>query len=750
MSLQRKLHLRLAKTVIVAVLAAAFPIAPAQADNFSSFSNLNTNGIGFQDFQGVASSYSGSVLYAVVNYGYIYQSTDSGTTWNILTSAGSRAWSAVTTNDSGTVIYAAVSGGLIYKSSDSGTTWGSLSTAGNRSWVQLATSATGLVVAGTYTDSTIQVSTDGGTNWASRVPAGSAIKGLTMSGDGTRIAVQSTSTISLSSNSGASWTNYTNVVAGVNSNISTISMSRDGQKVFTVGGPGVNDDKVHFTQNFGTLWETTTAAPLTSGWYSNIKISGDGNRLVVTTNSSRSYSSTDNGANWTGTVVNLALSAVTMDYAGTRVVATSANYSSATGIYISTTPFTWVTKTFANGYTRLSRVEVSANGNKIVAMNYYGDIWVSSDAGATWILPTGISAGNKWNCVAMSSDGSRIVIGGQNVPPIMSSNGGTSFSGLPIASATHYGCAMSADGTKIAFSNFSLGVLVSINSGSTFNLSLPNSFNATTYNYSSIVMTADGNKMAVVPTQANAPVIVWKSTDTWTATSGAVSASSTTGVLKASADGSVLISASSYATTPITPRISTNWGTSWSPLPSNVGNLFSDAISISQDGGLIVMGQYSSSGAIYQSTDGGSSFSAVPGAPTGFHSSLSINSLRSLLVGNVVGQQLYKSTVALLQAAIFQSLSVSTGAVAPFRTQVTLSAQLSLAGSDGKVTFQANGKSIPGCVKVNSVSLTATCTWSPSTRGSVTLTAISYPTSNNFFSSSIRLPVAVSKRTGLR
>ncbi len=133
MSLQRKLHLRLAKTVIVAVLAAAFPIAPAQADNFSSFSNLNTTGIGFQDFQGVASSYSGSVLYAVVNYGYIYQSTDSGTTWNILTSAGSRAWSAVTTNDSGTVIYAAVSGGLIYKSSDSGTTWGSLSTAGNRS-----------------------------------------------------------------------------------------------------------------------------------------------------------------------------------------------------------------------------------------------------------------------------------------------------------------------------------------------------------------------------------------------------------------------------------------------------------------------------------------------------------------------------------------------------------------------------------------------------------------------------------------
>jgi hypothetical protein len=263
-------------------------------------------------------------------------------------------------------------------------------------------------------------------------------------------------------------------------------------------------------------------------------------------------------------------------------------------------------------------------------------------------------------------------------------------------------------------------------------------------------MSADGNKMAVVPTQANAPVIVWRSTDTWTATSGSVSASSTTGVLKASADGSVLISASSYSTTPITPRISTNWGVSWSNLPSNVGNVFTDAISISQDGGLIVMGQYNSSGAIYQSIDGGSSFTAISGSPTGFHSSLAINSQRSQLIGNVVGQRLYKATFVAIRAAIFDSLSLSSGTVAPFRTQVTLTAQLSLMGSDGKVTFKANGKNIPGCVKVNSVSLLATCNWRPSTRGSVSLTAISFPSSSNFLSSSIGVPVVVGKRTGLR
>jgi photosystem II stability/assembly factor-like uncharacterized protein len=739
----------MAKCVAALLLLWVLPTAPAHADNFSTFTNLNSTGIGFQDFQGVTSSYSGSVLYAVVNYGYIYQSTDSGTTWNTIPAAGSRGWSAVTTNDSGTVIYAAVSGGYIYKSSDSGATWNSLAGAGSRSWAQLATSATGSVIAGSSSESTIQVSTDGGSNWASRSPAGTLNKGLTISGDGTRIAVQSGNTISLSSNSGANWTNYTNVVAGTNTNLNTISMSRDGQKVFTVGGPGVGDDKVHFTQNFGTLWETTTAAPVSGGWYTNIKVSGDGNRLIATTSSSKSYSSIDNGANWTATSVNLALSAVAMDYAGTRVIATTA-ISNATGIYVSTSPFTWVKSTFENGYTRLSRVEVSANGNKVVAINYYGDVWVSSDAGATWTIPTGVTAGYKWNCIAMSSDGSRIILGGQNVPPLMSNNGGTSFSGLSLISATYYGCAMSADGTKIAFSQYVTGVMVSTNSGSTFSLSLPNSFNSTTYNYGSIVMSADGNKMAVVPTQANSPVIVWRNTDTWTVTSGNVSASSTTGVLKRSADGSVLISASSNSTAPIAPRISTNWGTTWSNLPSNVGNVFSDAISISQDGGMIVMGQYSSNGAIFQSTDKGSSFTSISGAPTGFHSSLAINSLRSQLIGNVVGQQLYKSTFAAMQAASFQSLSLSTGAVAPFRTQVTLSAQLSLAGSDGKVTFQANGKNIPGCVKVSSVSLTATCSWNPSTRGSVTLSAISYPTSSNFFSSSIRLPVAVNKRTGLR
>lgn len=73
-----------------------------------------------------------------------------------------------------------------------------------------------------------------------------------------------------------------------------------------------------------------------------------------------------------------------------------------------------------------------------------------------------------------------------------------------------------------------------------------------------------------------------------------------------------------------------------------------------------------------------------------------------------------------------------------------------LTGSNGKVKFYANGKAIGGCQSVQSSGLVATCNWSPSARGSVTLYAVLVPLPGYTSSISANLTVSVSNRTGLR
>jgi hypothetical protein len=74
------------------------------------------------NWSAVASSADGSHLAAADNGGFIYISTNSGTTW-LPTSASGTNWSALVMSADGGQITAAVNGGLIYSSSDAGSSW---------------------------------------------------------------------------------------------------------------------------------------------------------------------------------------------------------------------------------------------------------------------------------------------------------------------------------------------------------------------------------------------------------------------------------------------------------------------------------------------------------------------------------------------------------------------------------------------------------------------------------------------------
>ena len=96
-----------------------------------------------------------------------------------------------------------------------------------------------------------------------------------------------------------------------------------------------------------------------------------------------------------------------------------------------------------------------------------------------------------------------------------------------------------------------------------------------------------------------------------------------------------------------------------------------------------------------------------------------------------------------------QSISLSLATLSPsFQSQVTLNANL--IGADARVTFYQNGKRIPGCIGVASISFVATCQWKVKIRNSVQLTAVVTTQDGRRITTLIPTTVQVGRRTTLR
>jgi hypothetical protein len=101
----------------------------------------------------------------------------------------------------------------------------------------------------------------------------------------------------------------------------------------------------------------------------------------------------------------------------------------------------------------------------------------------------------------------------------------------------------------------------------------------------------------------------------------------------------------------------------------------------------------------------------------------------------------------------FNSLALAGSATtAAYRTAVVITANITVAS---KVTFRVNGKILPGCKNKSttgsSPNIVATCTWKPSNRGNVSLTAGAVPTGAGISSTtSSPVSIMVGKRVGPR
>jgi hypothetical protein len=127
-----------------------------------------------------------------------------------------------------------------------------------------------------------------------------------------------------------------------------------------------------------------------------------------------------------------------------------------------------------------------------------------------------------------------------------------------------------------------------------------------------------------------------------------------------------------------------------------------------------------------------------------FHGTFNLRSFKlwtsELTVAQI--QESYNAQFAPLSHTIALTSGLTT---AVYRTASTLRSTVDV---DGKVTFFFNGKRLPGCINVQTVSLIATCTWRPSAINYNYVTAQLVAPGGSLTTSTFRIFVA--KRSGNR
>jgi photosystem II stability/assembly factor-like uncharacterized protein len=103
-------------------------------------SYINTNTGNYNDRPRISVSSNISVMLVSAYNQNVYLSTDSGYTFNPISSLGIKAYEDIAISSNGTFMYVAVSGGgNLYKSSNGGSTWSTISSVGTGEWKRIAT-----------------------------------------------------------------------------------------------------------------------------------------------------------------------------------------------------------------------------------------------------------------------------------------------------------------------------------------------------------------------------------------------------------------------------------------------------------------------------------------------------------------------------------------------------------------------------------------------------------------------------------
>lgn len=166
-------------------------------------------------------------------------------------------------------------------------------------------------------------------------------------------------------------------------------------------------------------------------------------------------------------------------------------------------------------------------------------------------------------------------------------------------------------------------------------------------------------------------------------------------------------------------------------------------------------------GLVYGSGGGGGSYNnatvAIGGAGAGDGGTTGANATRPLAnrggggggggVGNLAASS-GAAGVVILRYELRGFATITIASTPIFRTATSISVTSNTAS---RVTFLANNKRIPGCIRIATINLVATCSWKPSVRTPVVISTQIFPVDTNFANSTASAAsVLPMKRTGNR
>ncbi|CAN2227354.1 Sialidase_non-viral domain containing protein [Candidatus Nanopelagicaceae bacterium] len=237
-------------------------------------------------------------------------------------------------------------------------------------------------------------------------------RGLASSSDGSRIAAISTvGQLWTSTNSGTTWESHTALSTIGTSTWQNIVTNASGETLTVASGNG----SVYSSGDFGTTWTATNLTGPSGALY-GVTTSADGkilavcdlnsNKVLVSTNAGLSWSDEGPSGTVTGNFRNVVLSGDGLTLAA---IASGGNIWTAKYSPTTTPKWTWRDTGISAGSAPAAwrGLSISSNGNFIAASAYGGKIYVSSDSGTNWSVPSGFDTlGNiVWQRITMSQDG---------------------------------------------------------------------------------------------------------------------------------------------------------------------------------------------------------------------------------------------------------------------------------------------------------------------------------------------------------
>jgi photosystem II stability/assembly factor-like uncharacterized protein len=305
-------------------------------------------------------------------------------------------------------------------------------------------------------------------------------------------------------------------VTGMSATPWTIAQNA-GQSILTSGLNGNVAPGTNWTQAFPTPqvwhWVSTNST-------GQVIVAGEAPSGLIRTSS-------DGGATWTaGNATTGVWISSDMSASGDRIVAVQ--YGG--GMYTSTdfgTTWNRVTNALVNNAGGLSfeSVTMSQDGQRIAAVIQNGRLVYSNDGGTTWANATlpGATQTRPWRSIDSSADGSVIIAASQDGDVFLSTNAGTSWTLVPIAIGTPavqqfenwYRVKTSADGNTIAIAGNAFGgapgtgIYVSHDRGATWTRGF-----TLTADYTALAMSADGQTIGATVSNTGATTgRVLRSTD---------------------------------------------------------------------------------------------------------------------------------------------------------------------------------------------------------------------------------------------